>query len=844
MYYKALKCSMRRYWCITTNHLQFYLFIFSSHFHWHTLIFLLFLTGRNLLQVYLDMPLSASDREKLIIVSDGVGLSPEVLDFFKHRNKLHLAIVTLYQDPSGLPDYKEYVRKRFSDTSGIKKPTDAWIQQYKDGCVNEGCGVYTITSSVDNVSEVMKAVASLLIGFNKTRSNICGNSEGLCDGLTDSSNFYHQIWNSIQNISEDVSINQWRARLMFNSAGGILRSDKHPLYTLSTVLQRGTNWVYEKIADYHSNGTLKFKDQSKNRLPTLISRCTGNCSKCHPKIPMYHFEKRTSDYIIAGTGPLHKKKNQHECEESINESFFLRMQAFYYAVNYIRNITGINFSSLFIDTCYATLATHLTLARIFTSNTECVLVSDDGTVHTFPPSRFVVFIGDSSSGISLSLQNYLGPYKIPQISYASTSAWLNDRQRYPLFLRNVPSDDAQALAIIKLVMKHGWKSVGLIYTNTVYGGNGGDQLKQYAKAYDICISYEFKINTKSEVVYKDLVLGMKSRGVEGRLPQPIIIFGEYYALVKVTNAIGIYDPEWKSRGNFFIASETWNNNPDFISISGGLFAGTLSISLPDNIYNWTTASGNQLQQYVEVHSSKSLLDDRWFRQFWEQYFKCHLDIPQGLPGSCKGSYSLAATTLNFEGVTAKHIVAAGLSVAYSIREAEYGEQVCDPNTDCSVLFTSEGKKVFFRLLKQTMIPTMAGSHAKVNRPFTDFGNGRENYLVYNIIRQSNKNEYQLVYTISDGNIISNATPIFYKNGHPTLSVSSPVCEKCSCSGISDMQKDNSTGVSKTPTELKKQDVLIILIFVLVILAFLIAVIAWFTVTAFRKNRLLNGKYSS
>ena len=78
-------------------------------------------------------------------------------------------------------------------------------------------------------------------------------------------------------------------------------------------------------------------------------------------------------------------------------------------------------------------------------------------------------IGSSGSTVSAAMASVLTPDKIIQISYASTSPALSDRSKYPYFMRNVPSDADQGIAISDLVESFGWTKGATINTADSYG---------------------------------------------------------------------------------------------------------------------------------------------------------------------------------------------------------------------------------------------------------------------------------------------------------------------------------------------------------------------------------------
>jgi len=56
-----------------------------------------------------------------------------------------------------------------------------------------------------------------------------------------------------------------------------------------------------------------------------------------------------------------------------------------------------------------------------------------------------------------------------QISFFSTSTELSNRDRYPFFLRTIPSDVNQAQAMVELVRMFHWTYVSVVYEESSYG---------------------------------------------------------------------------------------------------------------------------------------------------------------------------------------------------------------------------------------------------------------------------------------------------------------------------------------------------------------------------------------
>ena len=109
-------------------------------------------------------------------------------------------------------------------------------------------------------------------------------------------------------------------------------------------------------------------------------------------------------------------------------------------------------------------------------NFTAIVKDDDNSAAggTFAASTLIsegvdVVVGSSGSSVSAAMAAELGPEKIVQLSYASSSPSLSDRILYPYFMRNTPSDADQGIAIADLVDAMNWTRGATISTDDSYG---------------------------------------------------------------------------------------------------------------------------------------------------------------------------------------------------------------------------------------------------------------------------------------------------------------------------------------------------------------------------------------
>lgn len=141
----------------------------------------------------------------------------------------------------------------------------------------------------------------------------------------------------------------------------------------------------------------------------------------------------------------------------------------------------------------------------------------DGNPPIYRPHKPVLgVIGASFSVVSIMVANILRLFKIPQISYASTSVELSDKSRFEYFSRVVPPDNfqAQALAEIVQTLKLTVSNCDVVsmvdnsiehlqYTSTVavegeYGEKGIASFLKAASELDICVAVNEKILRNSK----------------------------------------------------------------------------------------------------------------------------------------------------------------------------------------------------------------------------------------------------------------------------------------------------------------------------------------------------------
>ncbi|XP_069830452.1 extracellular calcium-sensing receptor-like [Dendropsophus ebraccatus] len=108
-------------------------------------------------------------------------------------------------------------------------------------------------------------------------------------------------------------------------------------------------------------------------------------------------------------------------------------------------------------------------------------------------------VGELVSALSLPIARLLGVLHYPQISHGSTLSSLSDKINFPSFLRTVPSNMFQNIALSQLVGKFGWTWVGMLVVDNDVGQQGGQVIQSGIERTGVCIAFMEKIHLSYSV---------------------------------------------------------------------------------------------------------------------------------------------------------------------------------------------------------------------------------------------------------------------------------------------------------------------------------------------------------
>ncbi|XP_043929436.1 extracellular calcium-sensing receptor-like [Protopterus annectens] len=299
-------------------------------------------------------------------------------------------------------------------------------------------------------------------------------------------------------------------------------------------------------------------------------------------------------------------------------------------------------------------------------------------------SSAVAVIGESYSSTSMPMARLLGLYKFPQISYAATVMALSDKYQFPSFLRTIPSDLFQSIAIAQLVLHFGWTWVGLLSDSSDYGLQGSLKVKEELVKAGACIAFSETI----PAVHSEMKLQHINEIIRKSSANVIVIYSvdvDLYPLMEVIAHNNVTGKVW-------VASDGWalpflfSKNEFLITLQG-----TLGFLVRKG-----DISG--FKEYIYSLSPYRNPDDIFLKNFWELVFDCKVQILDKADKNltrdskyCAGNETLEGMTLDFFRLTdlrntynvynGIYSVAHGL---HNIISCRYGEGPYDNGT-CEVM---------------------------------------------------------------------------------------------------------------------------------------------------------------
>uniref|UniRef100_A0A2K5E5J1 Extracellular calcium-sensing receptor n=1 Tax=Aotus nancymaae TaxID=37293 RepID=A0A2K5E5J1_AOTNA len=334
--------------------------------------------------------------------------------------------------------------------------------------------------------------------------------------------------------------------------------------------------------------------------------------------------QKKGDIILGGLFPIHfgvaakdqDLKSRPESVECIRYNFrgFRWLQAMIFAIEEINSspalLPNLTLGYRIFDTCNTvSKALEATLSFVAQNKIDSLNLDEFCNCSEHIPSTIAV-VGATGSGVSTAVANLLGLFYIPQVSYASSSRLLSNKNQFKSFLRTIPNDEHQATAMADIIEYFRWNWVGTIAADDDYGRPGIEKFREEAEERDICIDFSELISQYSDEEEIQQVVEV----IQNSTAKVIVVFSSGPDLEPLIKEI----VRRNITGKIWLASEAWASSsliamPEYFHVVGG----TIGFAL----------KAGQIPGFREflkkVHPRKSV-HNGFAKEFWEETFNCHL----------------------------------------------------------------------------------------------------------------------------------------------------------------------------------------------------------------------------
>uniref|UniRef100_A0A2I3MK92 Extracellular calcium-sensing receptor n=1 Tax=Papio anubis TaxID=9555 RepID=A0A2I3MK92_PAPAN len=334
--------------------------------------------------------------------------------------------------------------------------------------------------------------------------------------------------------------------------------------------------------------------------------------------------QKKGDIILGGLFPIHfgvaakdqDLKSRPESVECIRYNFrgFRWLQAMIFAIEEINSspalLPNLTLGYRIFDTCNTvSKALEATLSFVAQNKIDSLNLDEFCNCSEHIPSTIAV-VGATGSGVSTAVANLLGLFYIPQVSYASSSRLLSNKNQFKSFLRTIPNDEHQATAMADIIEYFRWNWVGTIAADDDYGRPGIEKFREEAEERDICIDFSELISQYSDEEEIQHVVEV----IQNSTAKVIVVFSSGPDLEPLIKEI----VRRNITGKIWLASEAWASSsliamPEYFHVVGG----TIGFAL----------KAGQIPGFREflkkVHPRKSV-HNGFAKEFWEETFNCHL----------------------------------------------------------------------------------------------------------------------------------------------------------------------------------------------------------------------------
>ncbi|XP_067128355.1 metabotropic glutamate receptor-like [Centruroides vittatus] len=326
------------------------------------------------------------------------------------------------------------------------------------------------------------------------------------------------------------------------------------------------------------------------------------------------------DIILGGLMMVHEREDLLTCGPIMPQGGIQALECMLYTIDWVNSqkdfLPNITLGAYVLDDCdkdtYG-LEQAVDFIKGYINNLdEGTYRCPDGSSPSIKQKIVTGVLGAASSVTSIQVANLLRLFKIPQVSFFSTSPELSNKQRFEYFLRTVPSDQNQAHAMVEIIKRLKWAYISILYEESNYGVKAFSVLEELLAKNNICIAIKERLIKDSGVAVEKAYDNIVQKLTSKQNARGVIIFGSDQEVAGVmrairrNNATGIFS---------WIGSDGWSARALVFEGNEDQVEGTLSVQPRAN----PVPGFDEYFLNLTVHNNRR---NPWFVEYWEHFFNC------------------------------------------------------------------------------------------------------------------------------------------------------------------------------------------------------------------------------
>ena len=308
-----------------------------------------------------------------------------------------------------------------------------------------------------------------------------------------------------------------------------------------------------------------------------------------------------------------------------NPSAVQALEAMLYAVDLVNQrddiLPGVTLSATLLDTCRIPERAKRHLLELMDGD-----LAMEGSNHRNKDDdskrHVTAVVGTANSDVSKQIAEMLAPMGVTQVSYGSSDPDLSDKEKYPTFLRTVPSDTEQAHVLVDFLLRYKWTYVKLVYSNNAYGNSIAREFISHATANDICIATQVRLEdymTSNKTAMKMLVSWyLLETKTDAQVVVMLTTDTHSRAVLEAVNSLVTNQTQWQQNLTW-IATDHWGSRKSVVEGLERIAKNAITLDF----------DANPVPSFMNYFSNLNPNDDHskanpWLSEYWQQQFKCHL----------------------------------------------------------------------------------------------------------------------------------------------------------------------------------------------------------------------------